>query len=77
MYILVCVRACVYICMFVCMYVHTCCFLIIPSSRGKHSVNLRPVEILLHKRANARAPPCNDLNNLFIFKNYEVIASCF
>ena len=44
------------------MYVHTCYVLVIPSSRCKHFVNLRPVEILLHKRANTRVPPCNDLN---------------
>jgi hypothetical protein len=59
-----------YVCMYVRMYghvrmyVHTCCVIInppIPSSRFKHFVFLRPIFFLLHKRANPRVIPCNDL----------------
>ena len=60
-----------------CMYIHTCCVLIkppIPSSRSKHLVFLPPNIFLLHKRANTRVHPCNDLENLF-FEIYEVITS--
>jgi hypothetical protein len=49
------------------MYVHTCYVLTnppipyIPSSRCKHFINLRPVEILLHERGRPRVPPCKPL----------------
>ena len=56
------------------LHVHTCYVIIIPSSRCKHFVILRPVEILLHKRTNPRVHSCNDLDNVF-FKIYEVITS--
>ena len=43
----------------------------IPSSRCKHFVILRPVEILLHKRTNPRVPPCEPLQK-YVFKIYDV-----
>ncbi len=61
----------------ICMYVYTCYGPINPpisSSRCKHFVILRPNTFLLHKRANPRVPPGDDLKNLF-FKIYEVITS--
>ena len=79
--ICICMYIHTYVCMCVCMYIHTyihtyirmCCVLIRPpipyitSSRCKRLHKFRPVEILLHKRTHPRVPPCNDLNNLFIF----------
>ena len=68
-------RVCVHIymcrCMYLCIYIHTRYVLIRPpipyitSSRCKRLHKFRPTKFLLHKRTHPRAPPCNDLNNLF------------
>jgi len=64
---------CIYIiCMYVFVYVHVCCVLIRPPipyitpSSCKRLRKFRPRKSLLHKSANPRVPPCNDLDNLFV-----------
>jgi hypothetical protein len=65
-----CMHACMFVCMYVCMYYIRTCYVLtkppIPSSRCKHYVILRPVEILLHERGYPRVPLVNPLNNVFI-----------
>ena len=66
----------VYVYVYVCIIriiINTCCVLIRPpipyitSSRCKRLHKFRPIEILLHKRTNPRAPPCNVLKCLLYF----------
>ena len=62
------------------MYVHTSGVLTnppIPFSRCKHLVILRPVEILLHKRAHPSPPPLVTTLKKKFKKKYEVITSYF